>query len=92
MSSLKTRLFKRGFFISNPEAFMRQADSMKRTTVKTPAPKNRLETPLAQTGYSKANFYQKVQETAYQLYVARGYAHGYDVEDWLAAEQIVKSS
>jgi hypothetical protein len=71
---------------------MRQADSMKRTTIKSSAPKNRLETPLEQTSYSNENYYQKVQETAYQLYVARGYAHGNDVEDWLAAEQIVKSS
>lgn len=27
-----------------------------------------------------------VSEAAYALYVARGYADGYDVDDWLAAE------
>ena len=71
---------------------MRQASTMKRATVKSPAPKNRIETPLKQTSNNNGDFYQKVQETAYQLYVARGCAHGYDVEDWLAAEQIVKGS
>ena len=71
---------------------MRQTNTIKRTAVKSLTPKNRLETPLAQTGYSKEDFYQKVQETAYHLYVARGCAHGFDVDDWLAAEQIVKGS
>ena len=65
---------------------------MKRTTVKERTPKNRIETPLSQTTYSNEDLYQKIQETAYQLYIARGCAHGYDVEDWLAAEQIVKGS
>jgi hypothetical protein len=71
---------------------MRQATTIKRTAVKSTTPKNRLETPLSETGYSNGNFYKKVQETAYQLYVARGYAHGYDVEDWIQAEQIVKNA
>jgi len=71
---------------------MRQADTMKRSSVKSTIPKNRLETPLAQTTNAKGDFYQKVQETAYHLYIARGCAHGYDVEDWLAAEQIVRGS
>jgi hypothetical protein len=70
---------------------MRQASTIKRTTAKPRAPKNRIETPLSQTT-SSGDFYQKVQEIAHQLYVARGCAHGYDVEDWLAAEQIVKGS
>jgi len=69
---------------------MRQANTVKRATVKTTTPKNRLETPLTQTSYSKDDYLRKVQETAYHLYVARGSYHGYDVEDWLAAEQIVK--
>jgi len=69
---------------------MRQATPIKRAAVKSATPKNRLETPLAQTGYSKEDFNRKVQETAYHLYIARGCANGYDVEDWLAAEQIVK--
>ena len=69
---------------------MRQASTVKRATAKTRTPKNRLETPLPQTTYSPEEFHQKVQEMAFQLFLARGAAHGYDVEDWLAAEQIVK--
>lgn len=69
---------------------MRQASTIKRTAVNPTTPKNRLETPLAQTSYSKEDFYQKVQEKAYHLFVARGCVHGYAVEDWLAAEQMVK--
>jgi len=65
---------------------------MNRTTVQSPTPKNRFETPLKQTAYSKEDFNQKVQEKAYELFVARGYAHGYDLEDWLQAERIVKGS
>ena len=71
---------------------MRQTSTVKRTTSTSRKPKNRIETPLEQTSNGNGNFYQKVQETAYQLYVARGSAHGFDVEDWLAAEQIVKGS
>ena len=74
------------------EASMRPTTIMNRTAAKSPTPKNRFETPLAQPAYSKEDFNQKVQETAYQLFVARGYAHGYDLEDWLRAEQIVKGS
>jgi hypothetical protein len=71
---------------------MRQASTVKRTPAKPRAPKNRVESPLSQTTYSGEGFYQKVQETAYHLYIARGCAHGYDVEDWLAAEEIVRGS
>jgi len=73
---------------------MRQTSTVKRTTAKPKAAKtkNRLESPLEQTSYSSEDFYRKVKEMAYQLYLARGCAHGYDVEDWLAAEEIVKGS
>jgi hypothetical protein len=76
----------------NPEAFMRQAEIIKRTIIKSPTPKNRIETPLAKPTMSTEDYHQKVQETAYHLFLARGCAHGYDVEDWMAAEQIVKGS
>jgi len=62
----------------------------KRTTTKTTAAKSRVEIPSPQTTYAGNDFYRKVQEKAYELFVARGCDHGYDVEDWLAAEQIVK--
>ena len=106
MSSLKTVLFKERLFYSQfappgqlakrrdpiRRGFMRQTSTVKKTVAKPRAPKNRIETPLSQTTYSNGDFYQKVQETAYELYVARGCSHGYDVEDWLAAEQIVRGS
>ena len=70
---------------------MRQTSTVKRAAVKSPA-KSRLEIPSAETTSVQGDFYQKVQEKAYALYVARGCADGYDVEDWLAAEQIVKDT
>jgi len=74
------------------ETAMRPTSTVKRPAAKTSTPKNRLETPLTQTAYTKEDFNQKVQETAYQLFVARGCAHGFDVEDWIKAEQIVRGS
>ena len=71
---------------------MKQSTPMNRTTVQSSTPKNRIETPLASKANTKGDFNQKVQETAYQLFVARGCAHGHHVEDWLAAEQIVKKA
>ena len=71
---------------------MRQASTVKRTTLKTSTPKNRVEIPLPSTTCSKEDLYQKIAEKAYQLYVARGYADGYDVEDWAKAEKIVKGA
>ncbi len=69
---------------------MRQTTPIKRTQPKAVSPKNRIETPLAQADMAQVEYFQKVQETAYQLFVSRGYAHGFDVQDWLAAEQIVR--
>ena len=69
---------------------MRQTGAVKKTTAKPRTPKNRVETPLAQTTYTNEDLQQKIQEVAYHLFVARGSAHGFDVEDWIAAEQIVK--
>jgi len=71
---------------------MRQTSTVKRAATKTAKPKNRLESPLAQETYSNEDFYRKVQETAYFLFIERGGAHGFDVEDWLAAEQTVRGS
>jgi len=71
---------------------MRQTTTMKRTAVKSPAPQNRFETPLARTAFLKEDFNQKVAEKAYELYLARGCENGHDVEDWIQAEQIVRGS
>lgn len=32
-----------------------------------------------------------IEKLAYQFYVERGYQHGFDREDWLRAEAIVKA-
>jgi Protein of unknown function (DUF2934) len=95
VSSLKTVLFKERFFIPIPEVPMKQTSTMKRATANlsatnSSAPKNRFESPLEQTASSKESFNQKVAEKAYLLYVERGYADGFDVEDWLRAESIVR--
>ena len=71
---------------------MRQTITMKKTAVKSPAPPNRFEAPLAQKASTKEDLSQKVAQKAYELYVERGCAHGYDVEDWVKAERIVKGS
>ena len=71
---------------------MRQTSTVKRVAAKPRTSKNRFESPLSETTYSHENLEHKIRETAYELFIARGCAHGYDVEDWLAAEQIVKGS
>ena len=34
---------------------------------------------------------KEIEKIAYQYYVERGYQNGYDQEDWLRAESVVKS-
>jgi hypothetical protein len=34
---------------------------------------------------------QEIEKLAYQFFVERGYQHGYDAEDWLRAEAIIRS-
>jgi hypothetical protein len=36
-------------------------------------------------------FYEAVAKVAYELYQKRGGSHGFDVEDWLEAEKIVRA-
>jgi hypothetical protein len=33
---------------------------------------------------------KRIAQRAYQLYEARGYVDGYDVQDWLEAEQAIQ--
>jgi len=37
------------------------------------------------------NIYDEIAKVAHELYVKRGYGHGGDVDDWLAAERIVRA-
>ncbi len=34
---------------------------------------------------------QEIEKVAYQFFEERGYQHGFDQEDWLRAETVVKS-
>ena len=34
---------------------------------------------------------QEIEKVAYQLFAERGHQHGFHVEDWLRAEEIVRS-
>lgn len=36
-------------------------------------------------------YYEEVAKVAYELYLKRGGAHGFDVEDWMEAEKIVRA-
>jgi len=36
---------------------------------------------------SDPSLYERTAQRAYELYLQRGEAHGYDVEDWLEAER-----
>jgi len=71
---------------------MIQASTVKRTTVTSRVPKNRIETPLEKTTKAPADLSEKIAKKAYELYVARGCANGHDVEDWIKAEKIVRGS
>jgi hypothetical protein len=33
--------------------------------------------------------HQRIADTAYDMYLQRGEAHGHDLDDWLAAERLV---
>ena len=40
---------------------------------------------------SRENEQAQIANLAYQFFVERGYQHGFDAEDWLRAEAIVKN-
>jgi hypothetical protein len=71
---------------------MIQTNTVKRTTVTSRTPKNRIESPLDKTTKAHGDLSEKIAQKAYELYAARGYANGHDVEDWVQAEKIVKGS
>jgi hypothetical protein len=37
------------------------------------------------------DYYEEVAKVAYELYQKRGGSHGFDVDDWLEAEKIVRN-
>lgn len=60
------------------------ADPKKPTGVK--------ETPPPVQVPSKDKEKEEIARLAYQFYVERGRKHGYDKQDWLRAEEIVKKT
>lgn len=49
--------------------------------------KNVTRSPRPLSGSERA----EVEQLAYRFFVDRGYQHGFDAEDWLRAETIIKS-
>ncbi len=45
-----------------------------------------------QSGMSPMPAHGEIALRAYERFVARGYTHGFDVEDWLAAERELRRS
>ena len=43
---------------------------------------------LAQS-VDSADLHRRIAKVAYELYLGRGEAHGYDLDDWFVAERIV---
>ena len=58
--------------------------TMQEASVSKPQSKTKTKTNPQQ-------FYQRVEEKAYELYERRGYTNGNDLADWFEAERIVKS-
>jgi len=69
---------------------MIHANTTKRTTVTSKAPKSRVETPLERPVKSNGDLSQKIAEKAYELFLKRNGAPGSAEEDWIQAEKIVK--
>ncbi|MDE1921514.1 MAG: DUF2934 domain-containing protein [Candidatus Omnitrophica bacterium] len=69
---------------------MIQANTVKRTTVKTNAAKNRVEAPTRPTASGNGDLQQRIAEKAYELYLKRNGGPGSAEEDWAKAEKIVK--
>ena len=49
-----------------------------------------VQTPPPEGAQSDAPTKTEIATEAYALFCARGYEHGHDVEDWLAAEELLR--
>jgi DUF2934 family protein len=56
-------------------------------TLDADAPPNQSDSPQARQDAPMNGYAERVAARAYELYLARGGAHGSDWEDWLAAEK-----
>jgi Protein of unknown function (DUF2934) len=68
---------------------MIQANTVKRTAVKTTAAK-RVEVALTQTSGGNGDLQKRIQEKAYELYLKRNGGPGSAEEDWAKAEKMIK--
>ena len=41
--------------------------------------------------FSPEEIYQLIEKKAYEIFEQRGYVHGHDLDDWLQAEQMIKT-
>jgi hypothetical protein len=72
-----------------------KTSTVKARTSKTSAPRTaraRKGEATDATAMATAPSYEAVAQRAYERFCARGYVHGFDVEDWLAAERELASA
>lgn len=78
--------------IDNPERILIEKDDegfdRQVTVLSNDGPELRIE--LGQKNDWKSN--ELIRKTAYSIYEKRGYLHGWDVDDWLNAEDKIKNS
>ena len=58
--------------------------------IATPELKNSTKKTVASSGFTE-NDQAQIARIAYQFFVDRGHQHGFDAEDWLRAETIVRN-
>jgi Protein of unknown function (DUF2934) len=51
-----------------------------------------LHVPTSRPRTQSAERQEQIAQRAYELHVARGYRQGYDIEDWLDAEQEIAAA
>ena len=68
---------------------MRIAKTTSRKAVSKAIAKQEVEAKRASNAHLDQEQLEAVRMKAYELFVQRGCQHGYDVEDWKTAEQIV---
>lgn len=71
-------------------------DTRKISIAKKPAARKKVvdahEELDSQLTVKEEEFRQKVACKAYELFAARGYLHGYDVQDWQEAERLIRKN
>jgi len=60
------------------------AEKRRKTVAKTVAPKRVVQGATREEQITARD--QQIAERAYERFAARGFVHGHDMEDWLAAE------